>query len=77
MFSIIDTCVALAKAGLLLGPLRPSAALFGCIVCVICNSKSFHSSIFKLLHNDCSYIEHVHLPLCAHLINIFSFLMSV
>ena len=26
------------------------------------------------LHNDCSHIEDVHLPFCAHLINIFLFL---
>ena len=28
----------------------------------------------QTLHNDCSYIEHVHLLFCAHLINIFLFL---
>ena len=27
---------------------RPFATLFGCLVCVICNSNSFHSFIFKL-----------------------------
>ena len=54
------TCDTLAKAGLVLGPLRPSVGLFvrlfvrlsatllGCLVCVICNSNSFHSFIFKL-----------------------------
>ena len=61
------TCVALAKAGLVVGPLRPSvrlsvrpsvcrsvrpsvcpsATLLGCLVCVICNFKSFHSFLFK------------------------------
>ena len=60
----IFTCVALAKAGLVVGPLRLSvrpsvrsfvcssvhlsATLLGCLVCVICNSNSFHSFIFKL-----------------------------
>ena len=28
----------------------------------------------QTLHNDYSYIEHVHLLFCAHLINIFLFL---
>ena len=44
--------------------------LRGCLVCVICNTKSFHSSIFKL----CIMIIHMHLVYCAHLINIFLFL---
>ena len=40
--------IALAKAGLVMGPLRPSVCqsvrnTLGCQVCVICNSKSFHS----------------------------------
>ena len=57
----------LPKAGLVVGPLRPcvrpsiclsvrpSATLFGCLVCVICNSKSFHSFLFKL----CIMIVHI------------------
>ena len=56
---------------------RLSATLLGCLVCVICNSNSFHSFIFKLLHNDFLYIEDVHLLFCAHLINIFSFFTGV
>ena len=52
----IITCITLAKAGLVIGHLPPyirpsvcpSASLLGCLVCVICNSKSFHSFIFKL-----------------------------
>ena len=52
----IITCVTLAKAGLVIGQLPPSihpsvcpsASLLGCLVCVICYSKSFHSFIFKL-----------------------------
>ena len=31
----------------------------------------------QTLHNDYSYIEHVHLLFCAHLINIFLFFRSV
>ena len=37
----IFTCVALVKAGLVVGTLRPPATLLGCLVCVICNSKYF------------------------------------
>ena len=78
----IFTCVALAKAGLVVGPLRPSvrpfvrlfvcpsvrlsATLLGCIVCVICNSNSFNSFIFKLclmivhtLKMGTSYFVHI------------------
>ena len=74
------TCVALAKAGLIVGPLRPSGRpsvcpsvrnTLGCLVCVICNSKSFHSFFIQTLPNDCSHIEDVHLQICARLI-IFS-----
>ena len=70
-FEIIQvfTCVALAKAGLVVGPLRPSVRLsvrssvrnnLGCLVCVICNSKSFPSFIFKL----CQMIVHT-LKMCT------------
>ena len=45
----------------------------GCLVCVICYSKSFHSFVFKL-YNDCSHNENVHFLFCAHFMNIFSFL---
>ena len=51
----IFTCIALGKAGLVRGPLRPSATLLRCLVCVICNSKSFHSFLFKL----CIMIVHI------------------
>ena len=52
----VFTCIALAKAGLVVGPLRPSvrlsvrpsATLQWYQVCVICNSKSSHSLSFKL-----------------------------
>ena len=61
----------IVKAGLVMGPLRPSVrlstTLLGYLVCVICNSIFF-------IHNldyDCSHIENVHLQYCAHLINIF------
>ena len=50
----------------------PSEMCSGCLVCVICNSNSFHSFMFKL-HNDCSYIEDVHL-FCIHFMIFFSFL---
>ena len=56
-------------------PFFPSATLFGCLVCVICNSKSFHFFIFKLcimiVH---ILIEDVHQLFCAHFMNIFSIL---
>ena len=42
------------------------------MVCVICNSN-----FIQTLHKDCLHIEDVHLSLCAHLINIFSFLTGV
>ena len=47
------------------------------LVCVICNSQQFSFLYFQTLHNDCSHIEDVHLPFCAHLIDIFSFLSGV
>ena len=48
----------LAKAGLVVGPLRQSvgqsvrlsATLLGCLVCVICNSESFHSFCIMTVH---------------------------
>ena len=75
------TCVALARAGLVVGPLRPSGRpsvrlsvcpsvrpsvcpsvrnTLGCQVCVICNSKTFHSFLFKL----CLMIVHI-LKMCT------------
>ena len=65
----IFTCVALAKAGLVVGPLRPSGRpsvcpsvrnTLGYQVCVICNSKTFHSFLFKL----CLMIIHI-LKMCT------------
>ena len=47
---------------------RLFATLLGCLVCEICNSKSFHSFFIQTLHNDCSHIEDVHLLLCAQFI---------
>ena len=41
---------------------------WGCLVCVVCYSYSFHSLMY-----DHSYIEHVHLLLIAHVITIFLF----
>ena len=69
IFRFIFTCMALAKAGLVVGPLRPSGRpsvcpsvrnTLGCQVCVICNSKSFHSFLFKL----CLMIVHI-LKMCT------------
>ena len=45
-----------------------------CLVCVICNCKTFDSFIFKLC---IMIVEDAHLPFCAHLINVFSFLTGV
>ena len=80
LISSFFTCVALAKAGLVVGLLCPSggltvrsfvclfvrpsvcpsATLLGCLVCVICNSNSFHSFSFKL----CLMIVHT-LKMCT------------
>ena len=65
------SCVSLEKAGLVMGTLRLSATLLGCLVCVICNSISFLSFLFKLYDNDCSHIEAVHLLFRANFMNIF------
>ena len=43
----------------------------GCLVCVICNSNSFHSFIFKLCLIYCSYIENMHLLFCIHFMIFF------
>ena len=50
--------------------------LLGYLVCVICNSNSFLFLYIQTLPNGCSYIEDMHLPFCAHLINIFSILFT-
>ena len=54
------------NAGLVVGLLRPllppSATLFGCLVCVICNSQSINSFIFKLgIKIVLTHIDDVHL----------------
>ena len=56
-----------------------SKILRWCLVCVICNSNSFHSftGYIQTLHNDRSHIEHVHFSFGAHLINIFLFLTGI
>ena len=45
----------------------------------LCNLKLQQYSFLYILtlHNDCSNIEDVHIPFCAHLINIFSILTDV
>ena len=48
--------------------------LVGCLVCVICNSQQSSLLYIQTSRNDCSHIDNVHLPFCAHLINIFLFL---
>ena len=55
----------------------PFKMLRWCLVCVICNSNNFHSLNIQTLHNDCSYIEHVHLIFWAHFINIFFIFKAV
>ena len=57
----------------------PSAMLRGCLVCVICNFKSFHLLFLfiQTLPNDCLHIEDVHLLFCALFIIFFSFLGGV
>ena len=64
IFTVCFTCVALVKYGVVLGPVRPSVhpfvrlsilKTFECLVCVICNSKNFHSFQFKL----CVMIVHI------------------
>ena len=72
--SLIFTFLALAKAGLVIGSLRLSVRnTFG--VPSLCNLFNF--LFIQTLINDCSHIEDLHLPFCAHLINVFSFLMGV
>ena len=69
----VFTCVALAKAGLLVGPLRLSVRpqLLGYLVCVICNPKSFQSFLFKL----CIMIAHI-LKICTfYLVHISHFFL--
>ena len=69
-------CVALAKAGLVVGPLPPSVRpsvhssvkLYGYQVCVICNSKMFSFLFIQTLPNESSHIAEVHLLFCARFI---------
>ena len=49
---------------------RPSATLYGCQVCVICNSKCFHSFVFKL----CLMIVHI-LKMCIFYLCTFHFFL--
>ena len=44
-----------------------------CLVCVICVSQQFSFLYIQTLHNDCSHIEDVHLPFCAHLVGLRHF----
>ena len=54
----------------------PFIMLRWCLVCVIVNFNCFHSLI-QTLHNDCSYIVHLHLIFCAHFIDIFVIFRAV
>ena len=54
-----------------------SVLLRWCLVCVNCDSNGIRFFYIQTLHNDFSHIENVHLPFCAHLINIFPFLTGV
>ena len=47
-----------------------------CLVCVICDSKSFHSFFILTLHNDCSHIEDVHLLFCTHFMDFLFFIFG-
>ena len=61
--SRFNTCFALASSGSTPSVclcVHLSATLLGCLVCVICNSNSFHSYIFKL----CLMIVHT-LKMCT------------
>ena len=50
----------------------PSEMGRGCLVCIICNSNSFHSLIFRL----CIIIVHT-LKMCTSYLNFFSFFRGV
>ena len=43
----------------------------GCLVCVICNFQQFLFLYIQTLHNDCSYIEDVHILFCLHFMIFF------
>ena len=49
----------------------------GCQVCVILTQIVFIPLYSNFIRYDCSHIEDVHLLLCIHLINIFTFIMGV
>ena len=77
------TCVALGKAGLVVGPLnpsgRPTVRPKHFRVPSLCNLllQKFSFFFIQTLPNDCSHIEDVHLLFCARFINFFSFLRGV
>ena len=59
------------NAILVVGPLRLSATLLGCLVCVIGNSKSIHFLVFKLCIMNVQ-ISKICTSKCVHLSWIFS-----
>ena len=77
----VFTCVALAKAGLVVGPLRPSGRPSVCPsvrpqhfrVSSLCDLyvQKFSFLYIQTLPNDCTHIEDVHLLLCARFIFFF------
>ena len=72
------TCVTIATAGLVVGPLRPSVGnILG--VPSLCNLllQKFSFLFIQTLPNDCLHIEDVHHLFCARFINFFSFLRDV
>ena len=77
------TCVALVKAGLVVGPLRQSVRLSvhpqHFRVPSLCNPSLQKFSFFfiQTLPNDCSHIEDVHLLFCARFIIFFSYFRGV
>ena len=80
-FSIF-TCVTLAKAGLVVCPIRLSLCpsvrnTLG--VPSLCNLQlqKFSFLFIQTLPNDCIHIEDVHLLFCARFIFFFSFLRGV
>ena len=79
IFRCIFTCVALAKAGLVVGPLRLYVRPQHFRVPSLCNLllQKFSFFFIQTLPNDCTYIEDVHLLFCARFIIFCTFLMGV
>ena len=74
IYKYIFTCIALAKAALVVGPLCLSVCNTFGVLRVICNSKQFLFLLIQTFHVGCSHIADVHLLFCAHFTILFSFL---